>query len=156
MAKPLAENLRRSLRGQKLLAYDPQRHWLALISTGNRFAVASRGSLGFAEPGSGAGRTASTGSSCAASPNSRPCPVQAAPPKPGAHVREAVQAMGQLLKDIQAQGKGHTSQLTLTSEESLQAISAIAMRCGGCGAKVGASILSRALGNCSLSSGRTC
>jgi selenide,water dikinase len=39
MAKPLADNLRRSLRGQKLVAYEPQRHWLALISTGNRFAV---------------------------------------------------------------------------------------------------------------------
>ena len=36
--------------------------------------------------------------------------------------------------------------LPLTEEESLQAISAIAMRCGGCGAKVGASVLSRALG----------
>ena len=35
----------------------------------------------------------------------------------------------------------------LSSEESLQAISAIAMRCGGCGAKVGATILQRALGN---------
>jgi selenide,water dikinase len=35
----------------------------------------------------------------------------------------------------------------LTTEESLQAISAIAMRCGGCGAKVGASVLSRALGS---------
>jgi selenide,water dikinase len=55
--------------------------------------------------------------------------------------------MGQLLKDIQAQGKGRTTRLTLTSEESLQAISAIAMRCGGCGAKVGANILSRALGS---------
>ncbi|MEO7853310.1 MAG: selenide, water dikinase SelD, partial [Rubrivivax sp.] len=37
-------------------------------------------------------------------------------------------------------------QLPLTQEESLQAISAIAMRCGGCGAKVGATVLSRALG----------
>jgi selenide,water dikinase len=31
------------------------------------------------------------------------------------------------------------------AEEQTQAISAIAMRCGGCGAKVGASVLSRAL-----------
>jgi selenide,water dikinase len=36
--------------------------------------------------------------------------------------------------------------LPLSAEESLQAISAIAMRCGGCGAKVGATVLSRALG----------
>jgi selenide,water dikinase len=37
--------------------------------------------------------------------------------------------------------------LALNAEESLQAISAIAMRCGGCGAKVGANVLSRALGS---------
>jgi selenide,water dikinase len=41
---------------------------------------------------------------------------------------------------------GSGTQLTLTADESLQAISALAMRCGGCGAKVGASVLSRALG----------
>jgi selenide,water dikinase len=35
----------------------------------------------------------------------------------------------------------------LSQDESLQAVSAIAMRCGGCGAKVGATVLSRALGN---------
>ena len=39
------------------------------------------------------------------------------------------------------------SSLALSAEESRQAISAIAMRCGGCGAKVGASILTRALGS---------
>ncbi|MCA3087670.1 MAG: selenide, water dikinase SelD, partial [Rhodocyclaceae bacterium] len=39
------------------------------------------------------------------------------------------------------------NQVKLTQEESLQAISAIAMRCGGCGAKVGATVLSRALSN---------
>ena len=37
--------------------------------------------------------------------------------------------------------------LALTADESQQAISAIAMRCGGCGAKVGASVLTRALAN---------
>ena len=36
--------------------------------------------------------------------------------------------------------------VALSAEESQQAISAIAMRCGGCGAKVGATVLSRALG----------
>ena len=47
-AQPLTDNLRASALGQALVAYQPQRKWLALISTGNRYAVASRGSLGFA------------------------------------------------------------------------------------------------------------
>lgn len=42
---PLAENLHRMLRGESLLAYHPQSQALALISTGNRYAVASKGWL---------------------------------------------------------------------------------------------------------------
>ena len=47
-ARPLTDNLRASVLGQALVSYRPQRKWLALISTGNRYAVASRGSIGFA------------------------------------------------------------------------------------------------------------
>ena len=143
MAKPLAENLRRSLRGQKLLAYHPQRHWLALISTGNRYAVASRGPWGFGGDWVWRWKDRIDRQFMRRFTELPDMATQA----PGTNLQTAMRSMGQLLKDIQAQGKAPTTRLSLTSEESLQAISAIAMRCGGCGAKVGANILSRALGS---------
>ncbi len=44
---PLAENLRRALRGESLTAYRPQSTTLALISAGDRYAVASYGPVAF-------------------------------------------------------------------------------------------------------------
>jgi selenide,water dikinase len=119
---PLTENLRRSVQGLRLKPYHPQRSWLALISTGDQNAVASRGWLGFG----------------------------------GAWVwrwkdwidqrfMRKFQDLAPMDTRAAASAAASPGTVQLTSEESLQAISAIAMRCGGCGAKVGATVLSRAL-----------
>ena len=132
---PLAQNLRLSVQGAPLKPYHPQRRWLALISTGDQYAVASRGWLGFA--GAWVWRW-----------------------KDGIDRKFMRKFQDLVAMDTQANGarvapaggggvsvfSGTSGAVQLTSEESLQAISAIAMRCGGCGAKVGATVLSRALG----------
>ena len=122
--KPLTENLRRAVGGTALQAYRPQTSWLALISTGDKYAVASRGWLGFA----------------------------------GAWVwrwkdwidqrfMRKFSEFPEMSANTPAPSNSAVGAVKLNSEESLQAISAIAMRCGGCGAKVGSTILQRALSN---------
>jgi selenide,water dikinase len=118
MGKPLAENLRRSLRGEPLKAYHPQRDWLSLISTGDQHAVASRGALGFA--GDWVWRWKD-------------------------HIDRSFMRKFTELPEMAPDRPPAVASLALSAEESLQAISASAMRCGGCGAKVGANVLSRAL-----------
>jgi selenide,water dikinase len=122
MGRPLADNLRRSALGQPLQPYRPQRSWLALISTGDKHAIASRGALGFEGDWVWRWKDWIDRRFMSRFSDFPPMDPNAAPrPASG-------------------------PQLPLTQEESLQAISAIAMRCGGCGAKVGATVLSRALG----------
>jgi selenide,water dikinase len=123
MGPPLANNLRLSVRGRALQLYRPQSNWLALISTGDKYAVASRGALGFW--GDWVWRW-----------------------KDWIDVRfmRKFSEFSDMHAPSTATPPNTQSQLALTSDEASQAISAIAMRCGGCGAKVGATVLSRALG----------
>ena len=117
---PLAENLRRAVQGQPPARYRPQRSWLALISTGDRYAVASRGRMKLQ----------------------------------GAWVwrwkdwidRRFMRRFSELPQMAQTATQSAVSTIALGPDESAQAISALAMRCGGCGAKVGATVLARALG----------
>lgn len=122
MGRPLADNLRRSVLGQPLKPYRPQRRWLALISTGDQHAVASRGAIGF--QGDWVWRWKDWID------------------------RRFMRKFSEFapMDPHRMPGPASGPQLPLSSEESQQAISAIAMRCGGCGAKVGATVLSRALG----------
>jgi selenide,water dikinase len=119
MGKPLAANLRNTLLGKTLVHYRPQRRWLALISTGDKHAIASRGWL-YAR---------------------------------GDLIwrwkdwidRRFMRKFTELTPMAEAPPAGEA--IPLEASEQTQAISAIAMRCGGCGAKVGATVLSRALAN---------
>ncbi|MCW5651496.1 MAG: selenide, water dikinase SelD [Ramlibacter sp.] len=120
MGPPLADNLRRSVRGQPLGSYRPQRRWLALISTGDRHAVASRGGLGF--EGDWVWRWKDWID------------------------RRFMQRFSEFPPMAERPAPAAAPAVSLTPDESRQALSAIAMRCGGCGAKVGATVLSRALG----------
>ncbi|WP_458526526.1 selenide, water dikinase SelD [Onishia taeanensis] len=117
--RPLADNLRASLIGRPLTAYRPQRRWLALISSGDRYAVASRGPLSWA--GAWLWRWKD-------------------------HIDRRFMARFNDLPAMSAKTPARAgSRVTLDDTEHTQALSALAMRCGGCGAKVGASVLSRAL-----------
>jgi selenide, water dikinase len=117
---PLARNLRNAVEGKALSPYRPQSSWLALISTGDQYAVASRGALGF--QGAWVWRW-----------------------KDWIDRRFMLKFNG--LPQMQAEpAPAAAATIKLDQEEAAQAISAVAMRCGGCGAKVGATVLARALG----------
>jgi selenide,water dikinase len=129
---PLAKNLRLRVQGSALKPYHPQTSWLALISTGDRFAVASRGWLGFS--GAWVWRWKDWIDRGFMRKFQDLTPMSS----PAVESSASLAYVGDL--------PGGQGAVLLSAEESQQAISAIAMRCGGCGAKVGASVLSRALG----------
>ena len=112
---PLADNLRRAAAGQPLKAFRPQRQLLAIISTGDRYAVASRRLL--ALEGAWVWRLKNW-IDCKWMRGYQELPAMTAEPAP-----EHPRLNGTPRPDI----------------------SAIAMRCGGCGSKVGSGVLSRVL-----------
>ncbi len=118
---PLAENLRRAVESRPLEPYRPQKGWLALISTGDKHAIASRGAL-----------------------HAEGDWVWAWKDWVDRRFMEKFTDLPAM--DESAPRPFAATTVKLEGEEAAQAISAIAMRCGGCGAKVGASVLTRALG----------
>ena len=124
MGMPLARNLRRAVCGLPLKPYRPQKHWLALISTGDRYAVASRGLLGFA--GAWVWRWKD---------------------RIDRRFMQRFSDLGIATMAPMAAGSGALAHFAdLDAQERAQAQAAQAMRCGGCAAKVGAGVLGRALG----------
>jgi selenide,water dikinase len=158
---PLAANLRRHLLGQPLRAYRPQRSWLALISTGDQRVIASRGAIWAMLAGFGLGGDNVSGKwlwrwkDWIDQRFMRKFNVQQddfaamqASSQDRSNQRWSPAFFFDKLSKLifRSQRQLVAENFQLTSEESLQAISALAMRCGGCGAKVGATVLSRALG----------
>lgn len=113
----LTENLRRQSCGRALKAYRPQRNFLGLISTGDRYAVASRGSW-------------STDGQWLWALKDR-------------IDRRFMQRFNEL-PDMAAEA-GPVLADGVADEQAIKELSTLAMRCGGCGAKVGSTVLSRVI-----------
>jgi len=114
---PLNENLRRRLVGWPTRAFTPQRAFLALISTGDKYAVASK--WGVSTEGRWVWKW-----------------------------KDWIdQRFMRRFNELPEMKIVETSSLNpgLADQATLNDISAIAMRCGGCGAKVAANVLTRAL-----------
>ena len=118
--KPLAGNLRRALLGKRLRPFSPQRRFLSLISTGDRYAVASRGRL--SAEGAWVWRWKDW---IDRRFMRRFSDLPEMDEQPGGRRREPVVPPG------------------LAPPEVVRELSVVAMRCGGCGSKVGATLLDR-------------
>ena len=115
--KPLAKNLRRALLSQSLRPFSPQKRFLSLVSTGDKYAVASRG--GFSLKGKYVWLWKDW-------------------------IDQRFMKKFNELPDMDEEEKSDLP-AGLAGKDVIKEISAIAMRCGGCGAKVGATVLARAL-----------
>jgi selenide,water dikinase len=114
---PLSQNLRHFLLGQSLKAFTPQKQFLSLISTGDQYAIASRS--WWALEGQWVWKWKDWID------------------------RKFMQKFNELPDmDDEIQQTVHKG---LADENVIKDLSAIAMRCGGCGAKVGATVLQNAL-----------
>lgn len=114
---PLDTNLRHALRGEPLEAFTPQRRFLSLISTGDRYAVGSRG--GWAVEG----RWVWTWKDW---------------------IDRRFMTRFNDLPEME-EGSGDADLCQVASAEVLRQLSSRSMRCAGCGSKVGATVLDRVL-----------
>ncbi|MFA9460307.1 selenide, water dikinase SelD [Thiohalorhabdus methylotrophus] len=115
---PLARNLRRALLGRRLRRHIPQKRALAIISTGDRHAVAARGR--WAVEADWLWRMKRW-------------------------IDERFMEKYRDLPQMDEEGEPGVREELAGGPEALKEIASAAMRCGGCGAKVGSSVLSRAL-----------
>ena len=120
---PLADNLRRYLLGEALVDFTPQKTFLGLISTGSKHAIASWGSLSL-------GGATSTGAMLWAWKD---------------RIDKKWMKMYQEMPEMLAPEPDVAEVALAAGPATIAALRAVPMRCGGCGAKVGASVLSRVM-----------
>ncbi len=112
---PLARNLARAVQNKPLKSFVPQKNFLGLISTGDKYAIASRGNWSLE----------------------------------GAWLWKIKDWIDRRFMDNfnklpeMEQQEIPKFNKAMADQQTLHDISAIAMRCGGCGAKVGSTVLSR-------------
>ncbi len=115
---PLAQNLSRMLKNRPLKAFKPQKQFLSLISTGERYAVASKGDWSFE----------------------------------GAwlwHLKNWID------KRFMRQFSVLPEMIvTLSDESDIEKIGIPAMRCGGCGSKIGSKVLRQVLDRLEVGTGQ--
>ena len=113
----LSDNLRRACTARPLGRYRPQRRFLGLISTGDRYAVASRGGWSLE------GKWLWT-------------------------LKNWIdRRFMQRFNELPAMPAESAPELAkgVADEQAIKELSTVAMRCGGCGAKVGGTVLSRVM-----------
>jgi selenide,water dikinase len=113
----LSHNLKSAATGAKLRKYRAQKKFLGLISTGNQYAIASRGSWSYESAWLW-------------------------------RVKDWIDRRFMArFNELPEMDEGDAVDLAsgLADEQAIKELSTLAMRCGGCGAKVGATVLSRVL-----------
>ena len=116
---PLTRNLRRVLAGKSPRPFAPQRHFLSLVSTGDQYAIASRGQLSF--EGSWVWRWKNWID------------------------RRFMSRFVDFPEMETTDPETRVETPGVATSEDIHELTSAAMRCGGCGSKVGASILDRVI-----------
>lgn len=117
---PLAENIRRALLGRRPEKFKPQKSFLSLVSTGDKYAVASKSV--FAAEGEWLWKWKDWID------------------------RKFMRKFGEDLPVMKATAPPSTVHAGLADEESRPLLEGPPMRCQGCGSKVGRGVLERVLG----------
>jgi selenide,water dikinase len=114
----LSDNVRAAATGRRLRPYRAQKNFLGLISTGDKYAIASRGNWSYESAGLWQYKN---------------------------WIDVRFMAKFNELPEMEEADSQPQLASGIADAQAIKELSTLAMRCGGCGAKVGATILSRVM-----------